>query len=224
MRLFTRRGVICSPGAVLLAAVLLLPSMTRTASAERMSFTSAIGQSGSGAKLGQHESLMAGGGEEILQDSFATLEDEFDELPRFPHNGNSQTARIVARAALLVVAIAAAGGIALLSVQQGWEQEAEEQQAEEKPEDQLHEDLVRQYDHLSSSVQNKTLAEELRVEHRSIPRLMQQEIVDTLEKELDDSASQESEAARDHEYESAMDAAYDSLFEQLLAAESKNLR
>jgi len=184
---------------------------------------SAMGQRGGDAKLAQSQTKMTSVGEELLQDSFADLDDEFDQLPKTSVRGKSMR---WARAGLLVLSVIFAGGaLALCGWQGGLAQDAEAEKTQggsANVEEVAEKEILEQYDDLSSKLRNNILAEELKAEHRSLPSVAQREIQDALEQvcqELETAVTQECEAARDREYEDSMDAVYDNLFEQLLEAE-----
>mmetsp|Transcript_100968 Transcript_100968/g.314776 ORF Transcript_100968/g.314776 Transcript_100968/m.314776 type:complete len:265 (+) Transcript_100968:93-887(+) len=188
MWFLTRSSVLHSPGAALLAG-LLLSSFAGIASAERVSIPSSLGQ-GSNAKLAQPELIMAGGGEQLLQDSFSDLHDEFDELPtvksdsisstsaevalikaadeasEHPHPGSSLT---TTKAIMLVLIVAIAGGsfaVASQHCEDASEKMAALGLAVPAEGDSSKSELARQqqYGSLSPDAQNGLLAEELRAE------------------------------------------------------------
>jgi len=179
-----------------------------------VSTASGLGR-GSGDKLVQPESISARGGEQILQDPFADLQDEFDDRPK-GQSGKS-TSMTAAIAGVLVVALGLGGGALAIAAQH---MEESSGKAEECNEDTRQEES--QLDILSPGMRNDNLAEVLGGGQQVLPcRLQRVTQVDALDEELEQVVSREAEAAHEREYESAMDVAYDGLLEQVLAMETE---
>uniref|UniRef100_A0A7S1WIZ2 Transmembrane protein n=1 Tax=Alexandrium catenella TaxID=2925 RepID=A0A7S1WIZ2_ALECA len=211
----------CPRGAVLRFILLLLPSLTRNIVAERVSTLPTVGAA---AKLANSAIKTTSDGDDLLQDAFADLQDEFDHLPQSGNIGSPAGSLMTPRAALLMLSVAFAGcAAALWGFQRSFVPEVEDTTFAHEAEVALvgagGSNMVAGANKEDNPAQLRQLQEEL----QTLPSLSSQREVEdddaALEQELESARSHECEVARGKEYEDAMDDVYDSLFEQLLLAE-----